>query len=150
MVHFPDGSEVKASASNVGDPGSIPGSGRSPGEGNGTPLQYSCLENPKDRGAWQATAYGVAKSQTQPKQHSTQSWYCKDSFRLHTMFPISSSFFHCVLQRHTLWGNKGNASGCQSEMATVNRGSYGSFPCTDLSVKKVFLTRGCFASPVLS
>ena len=49
---FPGGSEVKASASNAGDPGSIPGSGRSPGEGNGTPLQYSCLENPMDREAW--------------------------------------------------------------------------------------------------
>ena len=48
----PDGSEVKASASNVGDPGSIRGSGRSPGEGNGNPLQYSCLENPMDREAW--------------------------------------------------------------------------------------------------
>ena len=45
---FPSGSEVKASASNVGDPGSIPGLGRSPGEGNGNPLQYSCLENPMD------------------------------------------------------------------------------------------------------
>ena len=45
---FPGGSEVKASASNSGDPGSIPGSGRSPGEGNGNPLQYSCLENPMD------------------------------------------------------------------------------------------------------
>ena len=45
---FPGGSEVKASASNVGDPGLIPGSGRSPGEGNGNPLQYSCLENPTD------------------------------------------------------------------------------------------------------
>ena len=49
---FPGGSEVKASASNAGDLGSIPGSGRSPGEGNGTPLQYSCLENPMDGGAW--------------------------------------------------------------------------------------------------
>ena len=46
------GSEVKASAWNVGDLGSIPGSGRSPGEGNGNPLQYSCLENPMDGGAW--------------------------------------------------------------------------------------------------
>ena len=45
---FPGGSEVKASASNVGDPGLIPGSGKSPGEGNGNPLQYSCLENPTD------------------------------------------------------------------------------------------------------
>ena len=49
---FPGGSEVKASASNAGGPGSIPGLGRSPGEGNGNPLQYSCLENPMDRGAW--------------------------------------------------------------------------------------------------
>ena len=61
---FPGGSEVKASASNVGDPGSIPGSGRSPGEGNGTPLQYSCLESPMDRGAWRATVHRVAKSRT--------------------------------------------------------------------------------------
>ena len=47
-IDFPDGSEVKASASSAGDLGSIPGSGRSPGEGNGNPLQYSCLENPMD------------------------------------------------------------------------------------------------------
>ena len=52
LVHFPGGSEVKVSASIVGDLGSIPGSGRSPGEGNGNPLQYSCLENPMDGGAW--------------------------------------------------------------------------------------------------
>ena len=49
---FPGGSEVKASASNTGDPGSIPASGRSPGEGNGNALQYSCLENPMDGEAW--------------------------------------------------------------------------------------------------
>ena len=61
---FPGGSEVKASARNVGDLGSIPGLGKSPGEGNGHPLQYSCLENPMDRGAWWATVHGVAKSQT--------------------------------------------------------------------------------------
>ena len=58
---FPGGSEVKASASNVGDPGSIPGSGRSPGEGNGNPLLYSCLKSPMDRGAWQATVHGVSR-----------------------------------------------------------------------------------------
>ena len=52
FLFFPGGSEVKASASNVGDSGSIPGLGRSPGEGNGNPLQYSCLENPMDEGAW--------------------------------------------------------------------------------------------------
>ena len=62
---FPGGSEVKASACNAGDPGSIPGSGRSPGEGNGNPLQYSCLENPMDRGAWWATVHGFAKSRIQ-------------------------------------------------------------------------------------
>ena len=62
---FPGGSEVKASACNAGDLGSIPGSGRSPGEGNGKPLQFSCLENPMDRGAWWATVHRVTKSQTQ-------------------------------------------------------------------------------------
>ena len=53
-----------ALAGDVKDAVSIPGSGRSPGVGNGTPLQYSCLENPKDRGAWRATVHGVAKSWT--------------------------------------------------------------------------------------
>ena len=62
---FPGGSDSKASAYNVGDPGSIPGSGRSPGEGNGNPLQYSCLENPTDGGTWWATVHGVAQCQTQ-------------------------------------------------------------------------------------
>ena len=61
---FPGGSEDKASACNAGDLGSIPGLGRSPGEGNGNPLQYSCLENPMDRGSWHATVHGVAKSRT--------------------------------------------------------------------------------------
>ena len=60
----PGGSEVKASACNVGDLGSIPGSGRSPGEGTDNPLQYSCLENPMDGEAWWATVHGVTKSQT--------------------------------------------------------------------------------------
>ena len=61
---FPGGSEVKASACNAGDLGSIPRSGRSPGKGNSNPLQYSCLENPMDGGAWWATVHGVAKSRT--------------------------------------------------------------------------------------
>ena len=59
---FPGGTEVKASACNVGDLGSIPGSGRSLREGNGNPLQYSCLEKPMDGGAWLATVHGVTKS----------------------------------------------------------------------------------------
>ena len=60
---FPGGSNGKESACNVGDVGSIPESERSPGKGNGYPLQYSCLENSKDRGAWWATVHGVAESQ---------------------------------------------------------------------------------------
>ena len=60
----PGGSDNKASAYNAGDPGSIPESGRSPGEGNGNPLQYSCLENPMDGGVWWATVHGVANSWT--------------------------------------------------------------------------------------
>ena len=62
---FPGGSDGKASACSVGDLGSIPGLGRSSGEGNGYPHQYSCLENSMDRGAWQATVHGIAKSWTQ-------------------------------------------------------------------------------------
>ena len=62
---FPGGSDSKESACNAGGPSSIPGSGRSPREGNGNPLQYSCLENSMDRGAWWATAHGVTKSRTQ-------------------------------------------------------------------------------------
>ena len=61
---FPGGSGGKESVCTVGDPGSIPRSGRSPGEGNGNPLQYSCLENSMDRGVWQATVHGVTKSWT--------------------------------------------------------------------------------------
>ena len=57
-------SESKESACNAGDLGSIPESGRSPGEGNGNPLQYSCLENSMDRGAWWAAVHGIIKSQT--------------------------------------------------------------------------------------
>ena len=62
---FPGGSNGKESACNVGDLRSIPGSGQSPGEGNDYPLQYSCLENSMDRGAWQATVHRVTKSRTQ-------------------------------------------------------------------------------------
>ena len=58
---FPGGSVVKNLPSNAGNMGSIPESGRSPGEGNDNPLQYTCLENSMDREAWQATVYGVAK-----------------------------------------------------------------------------------------
>ena len=62
---FPGGSNGKASVYNAGDPGLIPGLGRSPGEGSGTPLQYSCLENPMDGGTWKAAVHGVAEGWTQ-------------------------------------------------------------------------------------
>ena len=73
---FPGGSEVKTSACNAGDLGSIPGSGRSPGEGNGNPLQYSCLENPMDGGAWWATVNGVAKGRTRVSDFTFTSTSC--------------------------------------------------------------------------
>ena len=60
---FPGGSDSKDSVCNAGNPGLIPGLGRSPGEGNGNPLQYPCLENLMDRRAWWAEVHGVAKSQ---------------------------------------------------------------------------------------
>ena len=65
VLGFPGSSDSKEFARNAGDPGLIPGLGRSPGEGNDYPLQYSCLENSMDRGAWQTTVHGVTKSQTQ-------------------------------------------------------------------------------------
>ena len=74
---FPGGASGKdylpASAGDVGDTGSIPRSGRSPGEGNGNPLQYPCLKNPMDGGAWWAAIYGVAQSQTRLKRLSSSS-----------------------------------------------------------------------------
>ena len=63
-MDFPSGSDSKVSACSAGDPGSIPGSGRSPGDGNGNPLQYSCLENSVDRRAWQVTVHAVTQNQT--------------------------------------------------------------------------------------
>ena len=72
MGVFPGGSEGKESTCNAGDSGSIPGLGRSAREGNGNPFQYSCLENPMDRGGWWATVHGVAKSQTQQKRLSIE------------------------------------------------------------------------------
>ena len=76
-MHFPDSSVGKESACNVGDPGLILVSGRSPGEVNGTPLQHSCLENPMDRGDWQATVHGVAN---QVQKVSLSSYFSKSFY----------------------------------------------------------------------
>ena len=62
FMDFPGGSDSRESACYAGDPDSISGSGRSPGEETGYPLQYSCLQNPMDRGVWQATVHGVTKT----------------------------------------------------------------------------------------
>ena len=70
---FPGGSDGKVSAWNAGDLGLIPGSGRFPGRGNGNPLQYSCLENPRDGGAWWTAVSGVAQSRTRLKRLSSSS-----------------------------------------------------------------------------
>ena len=78
---FPGGSDGKESACNVRDLGSIPGLRRSPGERNGYPLHYSCLENFTDRGAWKATVHVVAKCQTQLRQLRTHACIGKLRFR---------------------------------------------------------------------
>ena len=71
IFYFSTGSDGKACANNSGDPGSFTGSGRFSGEGNGNPLQYSCLENPVNRGAWWATVHGVTKSWTRLSNYTS-------------------------------------------------------------------------------
>ena len=77
---FPGGSVVKKPSANAGHTGSIPGSGRSPGEGNGNPLQYSCLGNPMDRGAWWATVCGVTKVRHNWATNTSSSSQCQVCF----------------------------------------------------------------------
>ena len=95
------GSDSKESACNAGDLGSIPGSGRSPGEGHGYPLQCSCLENPMDRGARRVTVHGVAKSQTRLKRLST----CCFILILNTDGSITGAYWLCGLRQvsWSLW-----------------------------------------------
>ena len=89
ILYVVGGSDSKESVYNVGDLGSIPGSGRSPGGGYGNPPQYSCLENPRDRGAWWAAVYGVAQSQTRLKRLSSSS--SRDDRAEKAMAPHSST-----------------------------------------------------------
>ena len=87
---FPGGSDGKESACSVGDPGSILGSGRSPGEGPGNPLHYSCLEHPMDRGAWRATVHGVTKSRKAFNSHLEFYFYSLFSI----IVPITVFYLH--------------------------------------------------------
>ena len=93
---FPDGSVGKELAYNVGDQGSFSGSGRYPGKENGNPLQYSCLENPLDRGAWRATVHGVAKNQhdlaikQQQYDQNPHFWKVNFGIQFKTIFPFPS------------------------------------------------------------
>ena len=103
---FPGGSDGKASAYNAGDLGSIPGPGRSPGEGNGNPLQYSCLENPMVGGGWQATVHGVIKSQTRLSDFLS---YIRDK---QSLYPKHARHW---MKPHTVWcsaSDDKDASGC--------------------------------------
>ena len=99
-----------ANAGDMRDVGSVPGSGRSPGEGNGNALQYSCLENPMVRGAWQVTAHGVTKSRTRLKQLSTTTATAPFIFNVQSNIWAQASFekqafcyiiFSCKLQKKT-------------------------------------------------
>ena len=112
----PGGSDGKASAYNAGDPGSIPGSGRSPGEGNGNPLQYSCLENPMDGGAWWATVHGVAESWTRLSDFTSSLWEQNNtvlSIRRHfvsmyQIIEITQKNTKCTISYDFAWYNSKN------------------------------------------
>ena len=103
---FPGGSDCKECAWNAGDPGSIPGLGRYPGEGDGHPLQYSCLENSMDRGAWQSTVHGVTKSWTQLSGYhffisTIATWEAPQAGRLRHFSKQKLPF--CTLKLVALW-----------------------------------------------
>ena len=117
---FPGGSDGKASVYNVGDLGLIPGSGRSPGEGNGNPLRYYCLDNPTDGGAWKATVHGIAKCWTQLSNFTFTLWIHR-SCRYRRIFTgiynigakgskklsIKDRFlFYLLALKFILWGKK--------------------------------------------
>ena len=96
---FSGGSDSKESACNEGDLSLIPELGRSPGEGHGNPLQYSCLENPMDRGAWQATVHRLANSQTRLKPLSTHAWRELIWFSLASCSKGFHSLAHCFCKQ---------------------------------------------------
>ena len=124
---FPDGSDSKESACNVGDLGSIPGLRRSPGGGHGNPLQYSHLENPMDRGAWQTTVHSVLKNQTRLSNwaHSGLLRELKELLKLSHKKPFfGRSFLDIITRWMTLNNRKLTSSG------TGKFQQHNSFPST--------------------
>ena len=108
---FPMGSDSKESACRVGGPGSILGLGRSPGEGNGNPFQYSCLENPMDRGDWQATVPGVTESWPQlTEQHTHTSLIYNNLAMINQPHCAHDDFFPMVSLRWFLNHLPGSSS----------------------------------------
>ena len=107
IMGFPSGQVGKESTCSAGDPGSIPGSGRSPGEGNGNTLQYSCLGNRRDRGAWQATAHGVTRVRHNLVTKTPPSLGYKDS--AHVSFLKKFSFF--LFQQVIRWNSTEHIDG---------------------------------------
>ena len=135
-MNFPGGSAGEESACNVGDLGLIPRLGRSPGEGNDYPFQYSCLENSMDRGAWRATVHGVLKSRTQLRDwvqccltissSATLFSSCLQSFPVLGSFPVSQLFSSSL----SIWAS-----------ATVlPMNNKGWFPLGSTSLTNIFLS----------
>ena len=91
---FPGGSDGKESACSAGDLGSIPGLGRSPREGNGYPLQYSCLENPMDRGAWWSTVNAVEKRRTWAEWRTLAKYYQRSTTMPAKLWPFINGFLN--------------------------------------------------------
>ena len=118
---FPGGSVVRNLPASAGDAGSIPGSGRSPGEGNGNPLQYSCLGSPLDRGAWRAAVHGVAKSRTGLSHwaltHSYVHISCKAgqmlSFKTHKNWHMENLFKNIFSCDRVNWSGERTCETCQ-------------------------------------
>ena len=93
---FPGSSVVKNLPVNAGDSGLIPGLGRSPGEGNGNPLQYFCLGNPMDRGAWQSAVHGVSKSRTRLSDFESECIYISATFSICPSCVHRSTPYICI------------------------------------------------------